>query len=138
MGNTISKAKIVFEKLDTGFRVVSNKWSVSIRKSGRTVCKIPFSGSNEIGAFDRKSAENLACSFINGLELVAMEKFHPRAVKLLRKRKAFVVVAEDEVYFPAVYAMIREDEISKERWTMDDQWEYEQTLAKRLARKEGE
>lgn len=39
-----------------------------------------------------------------------------RAGKLLKKGKTFVVVAVDELYFPAVYMMIREDEKRHGKW----------------------
>jgi len=48
-------------------------------------------------------------------------RFHPRALKLMRKRKNFVVVAVDEPYFGAVYWMIRGHEMAKGTWTPDDE-----------------
>ncbi len=47
--------------------------------------------------------------------------FHPRAAKLMHKRKNFVVVAEDEPYFRQVYATIRAHEMDMDRWTGDDE-----------------
>jgi hypothetical protein len=111
-----------------------NKKSVSMLQAGRVCIRILFNDTNRLGEFNRESAISLAMLLNRLPELVEFEKFHPRAVKLLRKQKPFVVVAEDEVYFPDVYAMIRADEISKDRWTMDDQWEYEQMLARIEAR----
>ena len=52
------------------------------------------------------------------------EKFHPRAVKLLRKRKPFLVVAEDEPYYLATYEAIRANELLKDTWTEEDEFEY--------------
>lgn len=57
------------------------------------------------------------------------EQFHPRAVKLLRKRKNFLVVAEDEYYYMLVYALIREHERARFRWTEQDELNYQ--LARR-------
>lgn len=50
-----------------------------------------------------------------------MENFHPRAVKLMRKHKPFVVVAYDEPYYKTVYDMIRVHEIEMGRWTKQDE-----------------
>jgi len=47
-----------------------------------------------------------------------------RAGKLLKKGKPFVVVACDEEYYMRVYAMIREDEQRKGRWTEEDEAAY--------------
>ena len=54
-------------------------------------------------------------------EIDELEEFHPRAIKLMRKRKNFVVVACDEPYFLAVYDMIRTHEITKGTWTKADE-----------------
>lgn len=51
--------------------------------------------------------------------------FHPRAAKLMNKRKSFIVVADDEPYFHEVYSLIREHEIQKGTWTNEDQQIYE-------------
>lgn len=48
-----------------------------------------------------------------------------RAGKLLKKGKFFLVVAEDEPYFNAVYRMIREREIEMGRWTEEDEEQFE-------------
>jgi hypothetical protein len=50
--------------------------------------------------------------------------FHPRAAKLMAKRKNFVVVAVDESYFYSVYFMIRDNEVKKGTWTEDDERRY--------------
>jgi hypothetical protein len=52
------------------------------------------------------------------------EAFHPRAAKLARKQKPFIVVAIDESYFPTVYEMIRKFEKVAGRWTEDDENQY--------------
>jgi hypothetical protein len=49
---------------------------------------------------------------------------HPRAAKLMRKHKNFVVVAYDEPYFRQVYDLIRDHEMQKGTWTQEDQWHY--------------
>lgn len=52
------------------------------------------------------------------------EKFHPRAMKLIRKKKDFLVVAWDESYFKQVYDLIRNSEMEKGRWTLEDESKY--------------
>ena len=59
--------------------------------------------------------------------------FHPRAAKLMRKKKNFLVVACDETYFPVVYEMIRYSELHKGRWTKEDQELYDQAMEVRDA-----
>jgi hypothetical protein len=63
-------------------------------------------------------------------ELDAAKAFHPRAMKLIGKRKNFVVVAEDEPYFPTVYALIRAYEFSNGRWTDEDERIYREAMQK--------
>lgn len=50
-----------------------------------------------------------------------MTTFHPRAAKLMRKRKAFIVIAHDEPYFQQAYSMIRDNEKAKGTWTDEDE-----------------
>jgi len=57
-------------------------------------------------------------------ELRAFEKFHPRAVRLLRKRKPFVVIAADEPYFKVAYDLVREREMENGTWTVEDEQKY--------------
>ena len=54
-------------------------------------------------------------------QLEEAEQFHPRAMKLLRKKKNFIVVAEDEPYFIQAYNMIRDHEIQKGTWSDEDE-----------------
>jgi len=61
-------------------------------------------------------------------KLDAAKAFHPRAMKLIDKKKNFVVVAEDEPYFPTVYALIRAYEFSNGRWTDEDERIYREAL----------
>lgn len=56
------------------------------------------------------------------------ESFHPRAVKLIQKRKGFIVIAEDEPYFLVAYGMIRQHEQSKRTWSAEDERIYQNTL----------
>lgn len=49
------------------------------------------------------------------------EEFHPRAMKLIRKKKNFIVIAEDEPYFAEAYNLIRRHEMSKGTWTEEDE-----------------
>jgi hypothetical protein len=60
----------------------------------------------------------------------AETEFHPRAVKLMRKHKNFVVVAENEPYFTQVYDLIRESEQKKNRWTDEDEYHYQVATGK--------
>lgn len=52
------------------------------------------------------------------------QKFHPRAMKLIGKRKNFVVVAEDEDYYANVYLTIRIHEKAAGRWTDEDEQKF--------------
>lgn len=54
-------------------------------------------------------------------ELEETLAFHPRAAKLMRKRKNFVVVAEDEIYYADVYLNIRIHERQNGTWTDEDE-----------------
>jgi hypothetical protein len=55
--------------------------------------------------------------------------FHPRATKLMGKRKPFLVVACDEPYFRQVYDLIRDHEMQKGTWTHEDQWHYDDAFS---------
>lgn len=50
---------------------------------------------------------------------------YPHAMKLIEKRKTFVVVAVDEVYFMEVYEKIRNSEKGAGRWTDYDESFYQ-------------
>jgi len=50
--------------------------------------------------------------------------FHPRAAKLMFKRKDFIVIAHDEPYFIVAYEMIRQHEKEKGTWSDDDETQY--------------
>ena len=58
-------------------------------------------------------------------EIANFEAFHPRAVKLMRKRKNFLVVAEDEPYFMQVYRLIRKNEKANDTWSGEDEHIYQ-------------
>ena len=58
-------------------------------------------------------------------EIEEFEKFHPRAVKLLRKKKQFIVIAEDEPYYLQAYALVRSEEKRIGRWTSEDERAYQ-------------
>jgi len=58
-------------------------------------------------------------------EIADFEAFHPRAVRLMRKRKNFVVVAEDEPYFMQVYRLIRKNERANGTWSDEDERIYQ-------------
>lgn len=65
-------------------------------------------------------------------ELSEIEKFHPHAFKLAKKRKNFLAIAEDEKYFMQAYELIREHEIQKGTWSDDDQQAFENSRKDRL------
>jgi hypothetical protein len=67
-------------------------------------------------------------------EMTEFEKFHPRAVKLLRKRKGFIVIAEDEPYYMTAYNMIRNDQQAKGEWIEIDEQNYQEEKRKFNAR----
>lgn len=57
-------------------------------------------------------------------------KTNPRAWKLMKKKKDFVVVASDELYYMEVYGLIRFWEIDKGRWSSEDAACYSEHLKK--------
>mgnify|MGYP005817376085 CR=1 FL=1 len=59
-------------------------------------------------------------------EIESFDTFHPRAMKLLRKKKNFIVVADDEPYFLHVYFEIREHKKEIGRWTANDEKKYQE------------
>lgn len=65
-------------------------------------------------------------------QLNEMKKFNPRAMKLMEKKKAFVVVAYDEPYLKEVYDLIRYNEMKEGRWTLDDESNYLDAIDKSL------
>lgn len=60
------------------------------------------------------------------------EEFHPRAMKLIRKRKNFIVIAEDEPYYFSVYSLIRKNEKEKGTWTEADENIYAEEKKKHI------
>lgn len=58
-------------------------------------------------------------------QLRQLASFHPRAMKLMNKRKAFLVVANDEPYYREVYELIRNEETRVGRWDLDDEAKYQ-------------
>jgi hypothetical protein len=58
-----------------------------------------------------------------------LESFHPRAVKLMRKKKPFIVVANDEPYFEMVYHQIKLEELLKGTWTDEDERVYQSCVS---------
>lgn len=55
-------------------------------------------------------------------------KFHPRAMKLIEKRKNFIVIAEDEPYFRMAFDFIRAYELIKGRWLEEDELYYQEAI----------
>jgi len=54
-------------------------------------------------------------------EIERLREAHPRAFKLMKKEKFFLVVAIDEPYFINVYDTIRAHEKAKGTWTKKDE-----------------
>lgn len=54
--------------------------------------------------------------------------FHPRAAKLMSKRKTFVVIAVDEPYFKQAFDLIRAREIEVGRWSASDEQAYQEAV----------
>jgi hypothetical protein len=65
-----------------------------------------------------------------------MVEFHPRATKLIRKGKPFLVIAIDEPYFKTAYDLIREHEKIKGTWTNEDEMGYLELLSEHIDEKE--
>jgi hypothetical protein len=59
-------------------------------------------------------------------EIRANVLFHPRAWKLMSKKKNFIVIADDEPYFMKAYAWIRVNELSRGTWTTIDEDHYQE------------
>ena len=72
----------------------------------------------------QKYLENWNRSLIEIESADAIFDFHPRATKLMGKRKPFIVVACDEPYFCAVYCTIKEHEQRLGRWFEEDDKHY--------------
>jgi len=62
-------------------------------------------------------------------ELDNLEKFHPRAMKLMRKQKNFIVIAYDEPYFEMAYHEIKFAELLKGTWTDEDERIYQESIS---------
>lgn len=62
----------------------------------------------------------------------AFEKLHPRALKLMRKKKDFIVVADDEPYYLDAYKTIRAQEKQKGTWTEMDEKVFQSKVAEGL------
>ncbi len=71
---------------------------------------------------------------VNGLlldgdeELAPVVAFHPRALKLMQKRKNFIVIACDEPYYLRGYRMIRRHEKAAGRWSPEDEEIYQAAI----------
>jgi len=58
--------------------------------------------------------------------------FHPRAMKLIGKRKNFIVIADDEPYYFDAYRMIRRCEVEKGTWTPEDEQIFKDTFPRQF------
>ena len=73
-----------------------------------------------------KFAHNFLCDLENALrEYDGNFDFHPRAAKLMIKRKPFIVVAHDEPYFLEIYTKIKLEELLRGTWTKEDEKIYQ-------------
>lgn len=79
-----------------------------------------------VWSLDDRAAVSSLC-----IALIEMSKFHPRAFKLLRKKKNFIVIADDEPYFIKAYDMIRKHEQEKGTWTAEDERLFKAAFDKR-------
>lgn len=70
------------------------------------------------------SIASISDGIIAKREIEEWQESHPRAIKLLRKNKNFLVVSEDEPYFIAVYELIRSNELHNGTWTNEDEERY--------------
>jgi hypothetical protein len=61
-------------------------------------------------------------------DLDGRTEFHPRAMKLMAKRKDFIVIAHDEPYYMVAYSWIRYHETFKGTWTAVDEELYQAAL----------
>ncbi len=76
-----------------------------------------------------KTKSDLATWVLSQLDFIEdLEKFHPRAMKLMRKKKNFIVIACDEPYFKQAYDLIRYSENLKGAWTAEDEQVYQSLL----------
>lgn len=96
-------------------------------------CKDSFESGSEFAKHLANCSEHPLNDIIASLEKAVTERqsildFHPRAAKLMRKRKNFVVVAEDERYFVQVYNSIRDSERARGRWTEEDERVYQESV----------
>lgn len=60
---------------------------------------------------------------------------YPRAAKLMREGKNFIVIAEHEPYFIRAYGMIRDQEKKQGTWTDDDERIYQEFYVRMLTKK---
>ncbi len=88
------------------FQSAVDRWAYLAERSGQPV------------PIDGEVLKNLSTLLVEAADAL---KFHPRAAKLMGKKKPFVVVAYDEKYFVDVYKTIRVNEIDVGRWTAEDQ-----------------
>lgn len=63
-------------------------------------------------------------------KLEKAKAFHHRAMKLIDKQKNFLVVACDESYYRQVYDLIRDNEMLKGTWTIEDENHYVDAFTK--------
>lgn len=64
--------------------------------------------------------------WVEKISIADLENFHPRAMKLMRKKKPFIVIAKDEPYFKMAYDQIKLEELLKGTWTKEDEHLYQE------------
>ena len=118
-------------------RVSTNSYCVYDTDSGETLSQestpqlaIQNAHEKPLTPTQQKYTPSFAHNFLCDLENALREyddnfDFHPRAAKLMVKRKPFIVVAHDEPYFKEVYTMIKLEELLKGTWTKEDEKKYQ-------------
>jgi hypothetical protein len=77
-----------------------------------------------------RTKRELATWILTQLDFIAdLENFHPRAMKLMRKKKNFIVIACDEPYFEMAYHQIKLEELLKGTWTEEDERIYQSCVS---------
>lgn len=57
-----------------------------------------------------------------------LEKTYPRAFKLMKEHKDFIVIASHESYYLDVYSIIRDSEKFQGTWTDEDEMIFENAI----------
>lgn len=122
-------------------RVSNDRYCVYDTNTGVTLSSAPTMEQAIQDAHERpltedqqKYAPRFAHNFLVDLNNALREydenfEFHPRAAKLMIKRKQFIVIANDEPYYLVAYLMIRENEKARGTWNDEDERVYQAACA---------